>query len=65
VQRLREYLATVQPKKGEQLWDVSSPDTVRSLIRQAVTAPGCDGVIFTVHPITTKTFRDSFAMHLV
>ncbi|MEJ5075761.1 tyrosine-type recombinase/integrase [Erwinia sp. MYb535] len=65
VQRLREYLATVQPKKGERIWDVSSPDTVRSWIRQAVTAAGRDGVTFTVRPVTTKTFRDSFAMHLV
>lgn len=65
VQRLREYLATVQPKKGERIWDVSSPDTVRSWIRQAVTAAGRNGVTFTVRPVTTKTFRDSFAMHLV
>lgn len=65
VQRLREYLATVQPKKGERLWDVSSPDTVRTWIRQAVTAAQRGGATFTVRPITTKTFRDSFAMHLV
>lgn len=65
VQRLREYLATVQPKRGERIWDVNSPDTVRSWIRQAVTAAGRDGVTFTVRPVTTKTFRDSFAMHLV
>lgn len=65
VQRLREYFATVQPKKGERLWDVSSPDTVRTWIRQAVTAAQRGGATFTVRPITTKTFRDSFAMHLV
>ncbi|WP_415173467.1 tyrosine-type recombinase/integrase [Pantoea sp.] len=65
VRRLREYLATVRLKKGERIWAVDSPDTVRTWIRQAVTAAQRDGVTFTVRPITTKTFRDSFAMHLV
>lgn len=65
VRRLREYLATVRLKKGERIWDVDSPDTVRTWIRQAVSAAERDGVTFTIRPITTKTFRDSFAMHLV
>ncbi|CBJ48209.1 tyrosine-type recombinase/integrase [Erwinia amylovora] len=65
VRRLREYFATVRPKKGERIWAVNSPDTVRTWIRQAVAAAEHDGVTFSVRPITTKTFRDSFAMHLV
>lgn len=65
VRRLREYLATVRLKKGDRIWDIDSPDTVRTWIRQAVAAAARDGVTFTIRPITTKTFRDSFAMHLV
>jgi integrase len=65
VRRLREYFATVRLKKGERIWDIGSPDTVRTWIRQAVSAAGREGVTFSIRPITTKTFRDSFAMHLV
>ena len=65
VRRLREYLATVRLKKGERIWAVDSPDTVRTWIRQAVKAAERDGVTFSIRPVTTKTFRDSFAMHLV
>ncbi|WP_420842333.1 tyrosine-type recombinase/integrase [Duffyella gerundensis] len=65
VRRLREYFATIRLKKGERIWDIGSPDTVRTWIRQAVNAAERDGVTFSIRPITTKTFRDSFAMHLV
>ncbi|MCE2003829.1 MULTISPECIES: tyrosine-type recombinase/integrase [Enterobacterales] len=65
VRRLREYLATVRLRKGERIWKIDSPDTVRTWIRTAVQAAERDGVTFTIRPITTKTFRDSFAMHLV
>ncbi|MEN4892406.1 tyrosine-type recombinase/integrase [Erwinia billingiae] len=65
VQRMREYLATMGIKKGERIWTIDSADTVRSWISGAVTAAKRDGVTFTVKPITTRTFRDSFAMHLV
>jgi len=64
-QRLREYFATTRLRKTDRIWDISSPDTVRTWIRQAVSAAERDGVTFTVRPITTRTFRDSFAMHLV
>lgn len=65
VQRMREYLATMSIKKGERIWKINSGDTVRSWICGAVEAAERDGVTFTVKPITTRTFRDSFAMHLV
>jgi integrase len=65
VQRLREWFATVSPPAGARLWDIRSEDTARSWISQAVAAAGRDGVTFSIRPVTPKTFRDSFAMHLV
>jgi len=65
VQRLREWFATVQPTAGARLWNIRSEDTARSWISQAVAAAARDGVTFSIRPVTPKTFRDSFAMHLV
>lgn len=65
VQRLREWFATVSPPPGARLWDMRSEDTARSWISHAVAAAQRDGATFTVRPVTPKTFRDSFAMHLV
>jgi len=67
VSRLREYLATVTIPEADQgrLWAVKSEDTARSWISQAVAEAKRDGVTFSIRPITPKTFRDSFAMHLV
>lgn len=65
VQRLREWFATAQPAAGSRLWDIKSEDTARSWISQAVAAASRDGVTFSIRPVTPKTFRDSFAMHLV
>lgn len=67
VSRLREYLATVTIPVADngRLWAVRSEDTVRSWISQAVADAMRDGVTFSIRPITPKTFRDSFAMHLV
>jgi integrase len=65
VQRLREWFATVQTAAGARLWDIRSVDTARSWISQAVAAAARDGVTFSIRPVTPKTFRDSFAMHLV
>ncbi|MGP2417247.1 tyrosine-type recombinase/integrase [Pantoea ananatis] len=50
---------------GARLWDIRSEDTARSWISQAVEAAKRDGVTFSIRPVTPKTFRDSFAMHLV
>jgi len=65
VQRLREWFATVSPAPGVRIWDIKSEDTARSWISQAVAAAMRDGVTFSIRPVTPKTFRDSFAMHLV
>lgn len=65
VQRLREWFATAQLPAGSRLWDIRSEDTARSWISQAVAAAARDGVTFSIRPVTPKTFRDSFAMHLV
>ena len=62
VQRLREWYATMQLQPGTPLWDIKSEDTARSWISQATAR---DGVTFSIRPVTAKTFRDSFAMHLV
>lgn len=65
VQRLREWFATAGLPAGARLWDIKSEDTARSWISQAVAAAARDGVTFSIQPVTPKTFRDSFAMHLV
>jgi len=65
VQRLREWFATAGLPAGARLWDIKSEDTARSWISQAVAAAARDGVTFSIRPVTPKTFRDSFAMHLV
>ncbi|MDF7788599.1 tyrosine-type recombinase/integrase [Pantoea stewartii] len=65
VQRLREWFATVQPAASTRIWDIRSEDTARSWISMAVHAASRDGVTFSIRPVTPKTFRDSFAMHLV
>lgn len=65
VQRLREWFATVQPAAGARLWDIKSEDTARRWKAHAVTAAERDSVTFSIRPVMPKTFRDSFAMHLV
>jgi len=65
VQRLREYFQTFRPKKNEPLWNVKSDETPRNWIRAAVRRAESDGVTFSLETITPKTFRHSFAMHLI
>lgn len=65
MRRVREYLATARPRRTDRISDVRSEDTVRTWISQAVSDAARDGVTFSIRPITPKTFRDSFAMHLV
>ncbi|ELW2866178.1 tyrosine-type recombinase/integrase [Salmonella enterica] len=64
VRRIREYITTFRCKKYEPIWNVSA-ETVRSWIRAAVVRAERDGVTFSVKPVTPKTFRHSFAMHLL
>lgn len=56
VQRLREWFATVNPPAGARLWGIKSEDTARSWILQTVSAAQCDGVTFSVRPVTSRTF---------
>lgn len=63
--RLREYFTTMRPKKYEPLWPVASDETPRNWIKAAVSRAERDGVTFTIGTITPKTFRHSFAMHLI
>ncbi|AVX40702.1 tyrosine-type recombinase/integrase [Yersinia massiliensis] len=70
VRLVHEYLATFRPKKYAPLWvnengDTISDETPRSWLRAAVTRAKRDGVTFSLPVITPKTFRHSFAMHLV
>lgn len=65
VQRLREHVATARLRKTDRIWNVSSQDTVRSWISDAVSAAAAAGISLSVRPVTPRTFRDSFAMHLV
>lgn len=65
VRRVSDYLATFKPAKYERLWGMKSDNTVRNWISAAVGAARRDGVTFTVDPISPKTFRDSFAVHLL
>lgn len=70
VERLREYVATFKPKKHEPLWvnkkgEPVCDETPRGWIRAAVSRAERDSVTFSLPIITPKTFRHSFAMHLV
>ncbi|CND13390.1 putative resolvase/recombinase [Yersinia intermedia] len=62
--RLREYLATFKPKRHEPLWPITD-DTARNWLTRAVESAQRDGIAFRVNPVTTKTFRHSYAMHLI
>lgn len=63
-QRAQEYFATFKCKRYEPVWRVSD-ETVRNWIRAAVVRAKRDGVTFSIQPITPRTFRHSYAMHLL
>jgi integrase len=65
VQRLREYLASFKPLRHAPLWPVASNETPRNWIKAARLRAERDGVTFSLPVITPKTFRHSFAMHLI
>ncbi|ECC3269499.1 phage integrase family protein [Salmonella enterica subsp. enterica] len=74
--RMQSLIATFGIRKGDLLWPgrsatasmqpVSvSPDTVSRWLERALEAANRDGVTFSVSPIVPKTFRHSFAMHIL
>lgn len=64
IHRLREYLDTFRPLKYAPLWDISD-DTARNWLKRAVSLAERDGVTFRIRPITPRTLRHSYAMHLI
>lgn len=62
---LLEYFATFKPLRHERLWPMKSDNTVRNWIGAAIVSAQRDDVTFSVNPISPKTFRDSFAVHLL
>ncbi len=64
VRMVREYMATFKCKRHEPLWPVTD-DTVRNWIKRALDLAKKDNVTFSIYAITPKTFRHSFAMHLI
>lgn len=65
VRRLKEYLMTFKPAKYKPLWQVKSDETPRNWLKAALERARRDGVTFSFSQITPKTFRHSFAMHLI
>ena len=65
VQRLREYFATVRPLRSARVWGVANDETPRNWLKAALNRAERDGVTFTFTDITPRTFRHSFAMHLI
>lgn len=65
VQLMKSYFATMRLKNQSQIWPIQSDNTVRNWLRSAVEQAEMKGVSYVVNPITCKTFRHSFAMHLI
>lgn len=47
------------------MWDVASQETPRNWLKAAVERAEYDGISFSVRPITSHTFRHSYAIHLL
>ncbi|MBW3119037.1 tyrosine-type recombinase/integrase [Providencia rettgeri] len=65
VQLMKSYFATMRLKNQSQIWPIQSDNTVRNWLRSAVKQAEVNGASYVVNPITCKTFRHSFAMHLI
>lgn len=67
VRRLHEYFETFRlyRKSATPIWQISSSQTPRNWLTAAVARAKRDNVTFSFEPITPKTFRHSFAMHLL
>lgn len=65
VQMMKSYFVTMRLKNQSQIWPVQSDNTVRNWLRNAVERAENQGLSYIVNPVTCKTFRHSFAMHLI
>lgn len=67
VRRVQEYFATfkVMMRRATPLWGFKSSETPRNWLKTAVGRAERDGVTFSVRPIVPKTFRHSYAVHLL
>lgn len=75
-ERMKTLIATYRIKTDEYLWGkreqderravrTVSSDTVGRWLERTITRLESDGVTLTVNPVTPKTFRHSFAMHIL
>lgn len=67
VRRLKELFATfrLMTRRATPIWNVASQETPRNWLKAAVRRAEADGMHFSVYPITPKTFRHSYGIHLV
>jgi integrase len=65
--RVQEYFSTfkLMARRASPIWDISSTETPRNWLKAAVGRAKRDGVTFSITPIVPKTFRHSFAVHLL
>ena len=63
-ERMTSLVATLKIRVDEPLWPVS-PDTISRWLKRAIDAAKRDGVTFSITPIIPKSFRHSFAMHIL
>lgn len=65
VRKMREYFETARLSRQQLIWPVKSDNTPRAWLSAAVERAKRDSVTFSIDPITPRTFRHSFCMHLI
>lgn len=65
VRKMREYFETFRLPRSLPVWPCKSDNTPRNWLNAAVARAKSDFVTFSISPITTRTFRHSFCMHLI